>query len=138
MSQRLIYPLERQNGLLFTRAAVSEEQSSPVVARLLVDTGSSFTVISRRVLQNIGVNLQGLSRSVSIVAAGGVLRAPIVRVSSFNAFGRSVKSYSVVALDLPNDIADGLLGIDFLRNCGATIDVKRSQIIVETMTERTE
>lgn len=52
MSQRVFYPLERRNGLLFVRAAVGDGVASPVIARLLVDTGSSFTVLSRRILQS--------------------------------------------------------------------------------------
>jgi len=49
MSRRAIYPLEVRNGLLFLRVAVGDRIRQPVIARLLVDTGSSFTVISTQV-----------------------------------------------------------------------------------------
>jgi hypothetical protein len=50
MSQRLLYPLEQRNGLLFVRAAVGDSIISLVIAQLLVDTGSSFTVLSTQIL----------------------------------------------------------------------------------------
>jgi predicted aspartyl protease len=58
MSRRAIYPLEVRNGLLFLRVAVGDRIRQPVIARLLVDTGSSFTVISTQVLEDAGCNLQ--------------------------------------------------------------------------------
>jgi predicted aspartyl protease len=128
--QRVIYPLERRNGLLFLRIAVGN-RDAPVIARLLVDTGSSYTVISTRILQDAGCDLESALRKISITTAGGLIRAPIVQVSTLNGLGRSVTGYSVVALDLPVSAgADGLLGIDFLMLCGATIVVRSAQITI--------
>lgn len=132
MSQRVLYPLERRNGLLFIRAAVGDGRTSPVIARLLVDTGSSFTVLSKRILQSASCETSSAQRLVNIVAASGVVQVPRLQVPIFNALGRSQRAWPVVALDLPISAGfDGLLGIDFLMLCGAVIDVKRSQIIIE-------
>ncbi len=129
--QRVIYPLERRNGLLFLRLAVAHHGNAPVIARLLVDTGSSYTVISRRILQDAGCDLAAALRQTPITTAGGIIRAPIVAVDSLSGLGRSVTEYPVVALDLPVSAgADGLLGIDFLTLCGATIAVKTAQITI--------
>jgi predicted aspartyl protease len=132
MSQRVLYLLERRRGLLYLRAAVGDGVSTPVIARLLVDTGSSFTVISNRVLQSARCEMPQTPRIISITAAGGVIRVPRLQVPLFSALGRSQSSYEVVALDLPSSAGvDGLLGIDFLTLCGAMIDVKRSQVVIE-------
>jgi hypothetical protein len=56
MRQRRLYPLERRQGLLFVRAAVGDGIVAPVIARLLVDAGSSFTVLSMRILQSAGAD----------------------------------------------------------------------------------
>jgi hypothetical protein len=132
MSQRVFYPLERRNGLLFVRAAVGDGVASPVIARLLVDTGSSFTVLSRRILQSASCEISSPQRLISITAASGVVRVPRLKVPLFNALGRSQMNWDIVALDLPSSAGfDGLLGIDFLVLCGAMIDVKRSRIVIE-------
>jgi predicted aspartyl protease len=132
MSQRVFYPLERRNGLLFVRAAVGDGVASPVIARLLVDTGSSFTVLSKRILQSARCEISPSQRLISITAASGVVRVPRLKVPLFNALGRSQADWDIVALDLPSSAGfDGLLGIDFLELCGAMIDVKRSRIVIE-------
>lgn len=131
MSQRLIYPLERRHKLLYIRAAVGDGMASPVIARLLVDTGSSYTVLSKQVIQSARCEISA-SRLIAITAASGIVQAPRLKIPLFSALGRSAVEYDVVALDLPTSAGvDGLLGIDFLELCGATIDVKRSQIAIE-------
>jgi predicted aspartyl protease len=133
MSQRVLYPLERRHGLLFVRAAISDGVLAPVIARLLVDTGSSFTVLSTRILQSAGCEIPALPRLIAITAASGVVQAPRLKVARFDALGRSQLDYAIVALDLPRSAGvDGLLGIDFLALCGAMIDVKRSRIVIES------
>jgi hypothetical protein len=133
MSQRVFYALERRNGLLFVRAAVGDGVASPVIARLLVDTGSSFTVLSTRILQSAGCSIPDGQRLISITAASGVVQAPRLNVPLFNTLGRSEADWAIVALDLPSSAGvDGLLGIDFLVLCGAMIDIKRSRIVIES------
>jgi predicted aspartyl protease len=128
----MFYPLERRNGLLFVRAAVGDGVASPVIARLLVDTGSSFTVLSKRILQSASCEISSPQRLISITAASGVVRVPRLKVPLFNALGRSQMNWDIVALDLPSSAGfDGLLGIDFLELCGVVIDVKRSRIVIE-------
>ncbi len=133
MSQRVIYPLERRNGLLFVRVSVGTGVTPPVVARLLVDTGSSYTVLSTQILVRSGCEIPRSPRLISITAASGVVQVPRLKVPLFNALGRLQVDYEVVALDLPRSAGvDGLLGIDFLMLCDATIEVRRSQIVMGT------
>jgi Aspartyl protease len=132
MSQRVLYPLERRNGLLYIRAAIGDGTIKPVIARLLVDTGSSYTVLSNRILQSSGCEIPLEPKLIPITAAGGIVQVPRFKVPVFSTLGRSEHSYSIVALDLPSSAGiDGLLGIDFLSLCGALIDIKRCQIIIE-------
>lgn len=132
MRQRRLYPLERRQGLLFVRAAVGDGIVAPVIARLLVDAGSSFTVLSMRILQSAGCEIPLSPRLISITAANGIVQVSKVKVSVFSALGRSQSPYEIAALDLPSSAGvDGLLGIDFLTLCGATIEVKRSQIVIK-------
>jgi predicted aspartyl protease len=73
MSSKIIYRLQRYGTLLVLKAVVIGETGDPRVLRLLVDTGSSFTVLSATVLKEIGCQADLLTRKISIMAAGGVI-----------------------------------------------------------------
>ena len=123
MSRRAIYPLEVRNGLLFLRVAVGDNIRQPVIARLLVDTGSSFTVLSTQILQDAGCNLQLPQGSVTITAASGLVRGKIFDIPQFSALGQTIEKFRVVGFNLPKSAdMDGLLGMNFMRICGAIID----------------
>ncbi len=53
--------------------AVAFEYVGQVPVRLLVDTGSSYTVVPVQVLRDIGYSADDLGQTVSIMAAGGIL-----------------------------------------------------------------
>jgi clan AA aspartic protease (TIGR02281 family) len=127
---RKIYPLIQWGNLLLLRASLNNQQELRIV-QLLIDTGSSFTVLPSDVLTEIGCNLQQPEQQVSVIAAGGMIRAPKTIVSQFNCLGCLIENFSVVALDLPaRSPAAGLLGMDFLMTVGAVIDIKKGEILL--------
>lgn len=134
MSRRAIYPLEVRNGLLFLRVAVGDRIRQPVIARLLVDTGSSFTVISTQVLEDAGCNLQSPQGSIAITAASGIVRGKIFEIPQFSALGQTVERFRAVGFNLPKSAdMDGLLGINFMRSCGAIIDIGKACITIPSL-----
>jgi predicted aspartyl protease len=131
MSSRIIYPLQRSGNLLFLRASVGGLQGDPVRLRLLVDTGSSYTTLPLKVLADLGYVVDEQNRRVAIMTAGGMGRAPLVSVASFNCLGESIENFPVVGLDLPfNPLMSGLLGMDFLSRFNLVIDVRRAEIVM--------
>jgi predicted aspartyl protease len=136
MSARSIYRLQRYENLFVLRAVVIGETGDPRVLRLLVDTGSSFTVLSATILGEIGCQSDPATRRISIMAAGGVIQAPTLRVPIFNCLGQQVENFSAISLDLPfNSLVNGLLGMDFLDRCSTVIDIKKSEIKVQPISE---
>ena len=128
-----IYQCNRQQNVLWLRAAVAQSIQAPIVIRLLVDTGASYTVIPTKILERIGCNLNSAQQYKKIVTANGAIDVPIVIIPWFNCLGIKIENYPVVALDLPvNSFTDGLLGMDFLREVGAVIDTAKAQIIVKS------
>lgn len=97
---RKVYPLIRWGNLLLLRASVGNQQELRII-QLLIDTGSSFTVLPTDVLTELGCNLQQPGQQVSVIAAGGMIRAPKSIVPQFNCLGCTIENFSVVALDLP-------------------------------------
>ncbi|WP_019499377.1 TIGR02281 family clan AA aspartic protease [Pseudanabaena sp. PCC 6802] len=129
---RRFYALQRYGNLFWLKAVVMGESRDPRVVRLLVDTGSSYTVMPPKVLMEIGCDVSAPNRRVAIMAAGGMMQPPVVNVPFFNCLGQQVENFSVLALNLPfNPLVNGLLGMDFLKHCGATIQIRESKIILE-------
>jgi predicted aspartyl protease len=130
MSDRQTYPLTRWGNLLLLRASIKQHQEFRII-QLLVDTGSSFTVLPRRVLFGIGCDFSQPSQSVTIIAAGGLIQAPKVVVSQFNCLGCVLKNVSVVALDFPTrSPAAGRFDMDFLTRVDAMINAREGEITV--------
>ncbi|MDJ0687199.1 MAG: retropepsin-like aspartic protease [Xenococcaceae cyanobacterium MO_188.B32] len=126
---KIIYRVQRQQNILWLRAAVRGSNNTPLLVKLLIDTGASYTVLPRKILQRIGCNLNQPLGNKKIVTANGVIVVPIVAVPSFNCLGVKQENYPVVALDLPaNSFTEGLLGMDFLCEVKAVIDVARGEI----------
>lgn len=73
------YRVDRIGNLLFTRAAVHGPGGTKVV-RLLVDTGSSFTILPVEVLEAIGCAPATSRESARLITGNGIVIAPRVSV----------------------------------------------------------
>jgi clan AA aspartic protease (TIGR02281 family) len=137
MSSRIIYPLQRSGNLLFLRASVSGINGDSLRVRLLLDTGASYTTLPLKLLEDLGYNPTAATNRISIMTAGGMGRAPTISIAAFDCLGETFTDFSVVALDLPfNPLMSGLLGMDFLTQVGATIDIKKAEIMMARSTEQ--
>jgi hypothetical protein len=58
-----VYQTERWKDLLWVRAAIGVVDQQVVVARLLVDTGSSFTILSTNLVRLAGCKCEPLGAS---------------------------------------------------------------------------
>ena len=45
MSKKNIYRVQRQQNVLWLRAAVGRDRNAPLLVRLLIDTGASYSVL---------------------------------------------------------------------------------------------
>ena len=123
------YHLDRQGNLLLLRAALGGADGSVVVLRLLLDTGASFTVLPVEALEAIGCETHHPLRRVRMVAASGVIVAPMVAVPWFDCLGQRLEGFLAAAHTLPaGTFVDGLLGMDFLSRCEAEISVGQAQV----------
>ncbi|MBI3302319.1 MAG: retropepsin-like domain-containing protein [Deltaproteobacteria bacterium] len=107
------YSLERVGSLLLTKAAASGPAGVKVV-RLLVDTGSVYTILPVEVLESVGCSPAVSTERVRLITGSGYLIAPEVQVAWFQCLGQKVDQMVVVAHTLPfGSLVDGLLGMDF-------------------------
>ena len=131
MSKFITYQVERKDYLFYVRAAIGGKDDRSKVVRLLVDTGARKTVLPVNLLQECGYNINTPIRRTRVTAAGGILHVPIMEIAWFNCLGTKLQAFQAIALDLPHSAGtDGLLGMDFLTEIGAIINIEKMRIIV--------
>lgn len=129
MTSRRTYRLAQRGNLLTLRAAVGGMKGGVIVLRLLLDTGASYTVLPVEVVEASGCDTQHPLRRVRMIAATGVIVAPVVAVPWLHCLGRRVENFPVAAHTLPGStFVDGLLGMDFLARCAAVISVGEAEV----------
>ncbi len=122
------YRLESFGKLLVTKAAVSDKDGTRIL-NLLIDTGSSYTILPFELLEAIGSNPSLSKEKVRIHTASGLIITPTVKVAWFNSLGKQIPDFSIVAYTVPfTTLIDGLLGMDFLKTTGAVIDIANAVI----------
>jgi predicted aspartyl protease len=124
-----MFSLQRYGNLLCLKASVRGPSGDPRVVRLLVDTGSSYTVLPVQVLRDIGYSPDDRGQTGSIMAAGGILRSPVIAVLEFNCLGQAAIDFPVVAMNVPfNPVFNGILGMDFMTRYRSVIDLQKAEI----------
>ena len=115
------YQLESYGNLVLTRAAVGGRDGVRVL-KLLIDTGSTYTILPFEILAR---------KRVRLTTASGDIIAPAVEVKWFHSLGRRIDNFRVVAHTLPfGTYIDGLLGMDFLTRIKAVIKIANKSIEV--------
>jgi predicted aspartyl protease len=109
------YSLIRVGNLLLTKAAVAGPSGVKVV-KLLVDTGSVYTILPVEVLESVGCSPAVSTDHVRLITGSGYLIVPRVQTSWLQCLGQKFDRMAVVAHTLPfGSFVDGLLGMDFLK-----------------------
>jgi len=122
------YRLADSGTLLITKAAIAGPEGIKILS-LLVDTGSSYTIIPVEALESCGCSPAEAKKHLRIVTGSGFVVAPVVQLNWFSTLGVKVDNFSVVAHTLPfSGPIDGLLGMDFLRKVKARIDLENSLV----------
>ncbi|MEW6066673.1 MAG: retropepsin-like aspartic protease [Nitrospirota bacterium] len=126
-----VYKLER-HGRLFMLKAFIEGQEGKAFPKLLLDTGSAYTIISQEILENIGCSPPTLARKRQrIITGSGYEIAPLISLSKFHCFGKVVNDFEVLAHTLPfGTYVDGLLGMDFLKLFEIETKISTGEILI--------
>jgi hypothetical protein len=96
---------------------------------LVLDTGSTCTMVSEARLRFVGCNLSQPLGHVRAVFGGGVQTLPVIPVVELSTLGISRANYPVVCHTLPPSAGvDGVLGLDFFPGHVLTIDFVNSTV----------
>ena len=97
----------------------------------VLDTGSSKTIVNRKLSEKLGLSLLGDNNFVGALAT---TRMSVVRVNSLTVAGATVQGGEIFSSDRPatvNGKVRGVLGEDFLRNFDVLIDYRHQSIRLE-------
>jgi clan AA aspartic protease (TIGR02281 family) len=101
-----------------------------VAVPLMLDTGASYTVLTRQTAQDLGIT--GLDRlpKHSFLTPGGPIQSPITTLKSIRV--GTVEAQDVaVAIDAEGHLPLGLLGMTFMRHFKVTVDQAQGQVKFE-------
>ncbi|MBI2534423.1 MAG: TIGR02281 family clan AA aspartic protease [Deltaproteobacteria bacterium] len=134
---------EPANRGAVTKASVPFEKRGQVVvieamlngktpAKLVVDTGATYTMISAATAKELDIDPSGSERRLPIQTANGMIQAPLTSLESINVGGLEMKNLTAVIHDVvANSQLAGLLGLNFLSNFRMDIDTQKGLLHLE-------
>ena len=109
--------LVRSGEVSFAEVVLNER----ITQHFIVDTGASFTVISREAARELGVTIDENTPFIPIATASSVILNPLVKLRSIRVGEAEVENVDVLVHDLPGSSA-GLLGNSFLSKFKVVLD----------------
>ncbi len=98
----------------------------------VLDTGTTTSGLSESTLARLGFDLQRPVGWTEVGTASEIYEAGIFKVSSIGAMGIKRKLFPVVSLRFPDEIeADGLLGLDFIRDHRLVVDMRQGFVEID-------
>ena len=117
---------------LFTLKSFILGSEGKAYPRLLLDTGSAYTIISQEILENIGCSPAIARKRQRIITGSGYEIVPVVRLKSFHCLGKVIENFEVLAHTLPfGTYVDGLLGMDFMNKFKVEIKIYSGELLIK-------
>lgn len=121
-------PFEKQGSVVIVDATLNRKTT----AKLVVDTGASYTMISSATAKDLSIDAGQSQRTAPFQTANGVIQAPIVSLESITVGGIEVKNLTAAVHDIQVDPrVSGLLGLNFLSNFRMDIDTQTGVLHLE-------
>lgn len=123
--------IEMKHGLPFCNIEIFHGDKSIVINNVLIDTGSGGTVLKMDIVEEIGITIEPTDTIETIQGVGGcefVYKKNIKKIKFGNLEVDNFKA-EIGAMDYGFEI-DGIIGIDFLSEIKAVIDLNKMIIRV--------
>ena len=121
-------PFEKRGQVVVIEAMLNGKTP----AKLVVDTGATYTMISFATAKELDIDRSGNERRLPIQTANGMIQAPLTNLESINVGGMEMKNLTAVIHDVvPNSQVAGLLGLNFLSNFRMDIDTQKGVLHLE-------
>ena len=100
--------------------------------RLALDTGATYTMISRETAAELGYDLTAVDGALPLITASGTETAAVINLERIEALEQERRNFPVACHNLPEGTPfDGLLGLDFFRGQKLTIDFRSGLVTLE-------
>jgi clan AA aspartic protease (TIGR02281 family) len=101
-----------------------------VSVSLMLDTGATYTVLTRQTASDLGITSLARLPTHSFLTPGGPISSPVTTVKSIRV--GTVEAQNVaVAIDAEGHLPLGLLGMTFMRHFKVTVDQAQGQVKFE-------
>jgi clan AA aspartic protease (TIGR02281 family) len=120
-------PFERRGPAVLVPGKVNGQP----IGYFILDTGATFTSVSRLVADRLGVSSSG--STVRLATASGVIQAPLALLDEVEVGGAVARHVPAVIHDLPNapPAIVGLLGLSFLERFRVNLNLTSGILILE-------
>ena len=118
-------PLARSGEVWVTEVTLNGRTRQPFI----VDTGASFTLISRQTASNLGVTIDESTPFLPIVTASDVILNPLITLRSVRVGKAEVENVDALVHTMPGQTA-GLLGNSFLSKFRVVIDSGKGKMVL--------
>jgi clan AA aspartic protease (TIGR02281 family) len=133
-AHEVVIPLLEQPD---TSLVVPTMLNDQVMGTFLVDTGSSYTVITPQMAKKLGVVTGPDTPKTSIITANGTIRAPMITLKNVTIGQLRIPSVTAVVQEIGNGddlLLSGLLGMNVFQ--GMDLTVKDDQLILRIRDDR--
>ncbi len=113
---RLTSPFVVDRELIIVEAVVAGKNARRTKARLVVDTGSSATTLTPKVVHRIGYSRRDAYKDATVTTAVGEERGYWIHVAALDVLGVATPDFPITVFPLGHRDIDGLVGMNFLRN----------------------
>jgi clan AA aspartic protease (TIGR02281 family) len=127
-ASQVAVPLKSSKNALIVDATLTQGDTH-TDGSFIIDTGATYTSISREMAQELGLNLEN-SDTVYITTANGRIEVPKVIIQTLSVNG--LEAHNIEATVIPvrkGSSFSGLLGLSFIRQFVVTIDPGSNQLI---------
>ena len=121
-------PFEKRGQVVVVEVMLNKT----VPAKLVVDTGATYTMISAAMAKELSIDPQQTQRTMPFQTANGVIQAPLTNLESVTLGGMEIKNLTAAIHDaVPSAQVAGLLGLNFLTNFRLDIDTDKGILHLE-------
>ena len=127
-NQQAVIPLRRSGSAL----TVSAKINGFLPALFVVDTGATYTTISREAALKLKINIASNLPTLSLQTANGKTEAPLIKLKSINVGSVALNDVMAIILDIGPGIT-GLLGLSFLNEFNYSVNPVDNKLILKPL-----
>ena len=127
-NQKVVIPLRRSGSIL----TVSAKINGFLPALFVVDTGATYTTISRETAAKLKINIASSLPTLSLQTANGTTEAPLIKLKAVNIGSVVLNDVMAVILDIGSGFT-GLLGLSFLNEFNYSVNPVDNKLILKPL-----